>query len=256
MVDLNLLKILHQKESMSNKIRVLAIIPARGGSKGIKKKNLKKILGKPLIYYPIKSALKSGVCDDIFVSTDDKEIAKISKKYGADVPFLRKKKYSGDLVSTEKTLKNALIEYEKIKKQKYDICVFLTCTNIFRKFIFIKNAVDNLKKNKKIESSFVVKKLYRHFWHIKKNKFKKVLPWMKNYTSRQVAPKLYREETGVALASRAWLWRKGKRIGSKVKFIYNDFPFSEIDINNKYDLELATNAMKLLKKQKKIKEML
>ena len=56
-----------------------------------------------MIFYPIKSAIKSKVCDDIFVSTDDKKIAREAIKYGADVPFLRK--YSGDLVSTEETLK-------------------------------------------------------------------------------------------------------------------------------------------------------
>ena len=151
-----------------SKKKVLAIIPARGGSKGIKSKNLQKVLGKPLIYYPIKSAIKSAVCDDIFVSTDDIKIAKQAKKFGADVPFLRKKKFSGDLVSTEATLQNALEEYEKHKGVRYDICVFLTCTNIFRKHSFIRQAVQNLKLNSDIQSSFVVKKIYRHFWHIKK----------------------------------------------------------------------------------------
>ena len=151
-----------------SKIKVLAIIPARGGSKGLKGKNLRKILGKPLIYYPIKSAQKSKVCDDIFVSTDDIKIAREAKKLGADVPFLRKKKFAGDLVTTEKTLENALKEYEKFKGYKYDICVFLTCTNIFRKYSFIKTAVENLKLDPNLESSFVVKKIYKHFWHIKK----------------------------------------------------------------------------------------
>ena len=239
-----------------NKKKVLAIIPARGGSKGIKSKNLQKILGKPLIYYPIKSALKSKVCDDIFVSTDDIKIAKQAKQFGADVPFLRKKKFSGDLVSTEVTLKNALDEYEKYKGFKYDICVFLTCTNIFRKYSFITKAVKNLQLNPNLESSFTVKKIYRHFWHVKKKKFMKVLPWMKEYTSRQIAPKLFLEQTPVTLASRSFLWRKGKRIGKKVKLIFNDFPFSDVDINDRNDLKIANEAMKLLKKNKKIKEII
>jgi CMP-N,N'-diacetyllegionaminic acid synthase len=239
---------------MSKNLKVLAIIPARGGSKGLKKKNLRKILGRPLLYYPIKSAIKSGVCDDVFVSTDSYEIAKQAISFGAEVPFLRKKNYSGDLVTTEKTLQNALLEYEKYKNIKYDICVFLTCTNIFRKHSFITKAVTNLINNPKTQSSFVVKKIYKHFWHYSGDKLKKVLPWMKEYTSRQVAPKLFREDTGIALASRSYLWRKGKRIGSSVELIENDFPFSEIDIHDKDDLELASNAMKLLKKQKKISQ--
>ena len=88
--------------------KTLCIIPARGGSKGLKGKNIRKVGGMPLIFYPIKSAIRSGVCDDIFVSTDDKKIAKEAIKYGADVPFLRKKNFAGDLISTEETLKNAL----------------------------------------------------------------------------------------------------------------------------------------------------
>ena len=239
---------------MKIKKKTLCIIPARGGSKGLKGKNIQKVDGKPLIFYPIKSAIKSKVCDNIFVSTDDEKIAQEAIKFGAEVPFLRKKKFSGDLVSTEETLKNALEEFEAFKRTKYDICVFLTCTNIFRKYSFITEAVKNLKSSNFLESSFVVKKIYKHFWHVDKKKLKKVLPWMKEYTSRQIAPKLYREDTGIALASKANLWRKGKRIGKRVKLIYNDFPFSEVDIHDKYDLEIANNAMKLLRKNKKIKQ--
>ena len=74
------------------KKKVICIIPARGGSKGLKLKNLQKVNNKPLVYYPIKAAIKSGVCDKICVSTDSLKIANISKKYGAEVPILRKKK--------------------------------------------------------------------------------------------------------------------------------------------------------------------
>jgi len=93
--------------------KVICIIPARGGSKGLKLKNLQKINRKPLIYYTIKAAIKSGVCDKICVSTDSLEIAKVAKKYGAEVPVLRNKKFSKDLTSTEETLKNALLEFEE-----------------------------------------------------------------------------------------------------------------------------------------------
>ena len=131
---------------MNKKKRVLCIIPARGGSKGLKLKNLQKVCGKPLIYYPIIAAIKSKVCDEIFVSTDSKKIAKIAKGLGASVPFLRNKKFSKDLTTTEATLKNALIEYEKFSGTKFDYCVFLTCTNIFRNSEWIKRGVKILKK--------------------------------------------------------------------------------------------------------------
>ena len=132
------------------KQKVICIIPARGGSKSIKLKNLSLIGGKPLIYFPIISAIKSGVCDEIFVSTDNKKIAIEAKKYGAKVPFLREREYSGDFVTTEDTLKNALISYEKFVGHKFDICVFLTCTNIFRDHNDITLAVNKLRKKKKL----------------------------------------------------------------------------------------------------------
>ena len=229
------------------KIKTICIIPARGGSKGIKLKNLRLLDKKPLIYYPINAAKKSKVCDKILVSTDNLKIAEVARSYGADVPFLRKKKYSGDLVSTETTLKEALKQAEDFYSCKFDICIFLTCTNPFRKISWVKYAVEYLKKNRKCDSVFSVHHLYRHFWHVKNNKFKKVLPWMNSYTSRQIAPKLFREDTGITCATRSKFWRKGKRIGNKVHFIVNKDSFTGIDINNEMDLVIANSVMKYLK---------
>lgn len=140
------------------KKKVICIIPARGGSKGLKFKNLQKINNKPLIYYPIKAAIRSGVCDKVCVSTDSIEIAKVAKKYGAEVPVLRKKKFSKDLTTTEETLKNALIEFEEFYQTKFDICVFLASTNVFRKISWIKEAVNILKRitNMKVRFLYTV----------------------------------------------------------------------------------------------------
>jgi CMP-N,N'-diacetyllegionaminic acid synthase len=230
--------------------KTICIIPARGGSKGLKLKNLRKVGGKPLIYYPIKAALKSGVCDEVFVTTDSLEIKKIAEKYGAKVPFLRKSKFAGDRVTTEATLQNALLEFEKFYNIKFDICVFLTCTNIFRKIEWITYAVNYLKNNKSKDSVFSVHNLYKHFWHYKNGKPSQILPWMKNYTSRQIAPKLYREDTGLACATRSKFWRKGKRIGKKVHFIVNEDSITGIDIHSEMDLFLANKIVKYLKKKK------
>lgn len=237
------------------KKKVICIIPARGGSKGLKLKNLRKINGKPLIYYPIEAAIRSKVCDKIFVSTDSEKIARVAKKLGADVPFLRKKSFSGDLVTTESTLKNALLEYENFYDIKYDICVFLTATNIFRKISWIKKSVQILKKNNQYDSAFSVHKIYKHFWHYKNNKLEKVSKWMKNYTSRQIAAKLFREDTGLACATRSKFWRKEKRIGKKVYFIVNEDSLTGIDIHNIHDLKLAEMAMRYLKKNKLDRDM-
>tara|TARA_A100001011_G_C14165797_1_gene780242 strand:- start:47 stop:778 length:732 start_codon:yes stop_codon:yes gene_type:complete len=239
-----------------NKLKVICIIPARGGSKGIKLKNIQQVNKKPLIYYPISAAIKSQVCDKIFVSTDSPVIARYGKKYGAEVPFLRKKKYSGDYITTETTLKNALKSYEIYYKTKFDICVFLTCTNIFRNYKNIKIAVERLKKNKNIDTVLTATQLYRHFWHYKNGKLTKVLPWMKRYHSRQKAPILLREEAGITCVTRAKFWRKGFRIGNKVSIIKNNFPFSDIDIHTKDDIKIANSAIKIILKNKKFKNYL
>ena len=75
---------------------IIAVIPARGGSKRIPRKNIKNFLGKPIIAYSIKAALNSGLFDKVIVSTDDKEIAEVAKKYGAEVPYIRPSNISDD----------------------------------------------------------------------------------------------------------------------------------------------------------------
>ncbi len=230
---------------MKKNKKVICIICARGGSKGLKNKNLRKILNKPLIYYPIKAAKDSKVIDKIIVTTDSKKIASTAKKYGAEVPFIRPKKLSGDLATTEDTLKHALITYEDIARQKFEICVFLTATDIFRKNEWIKKAVLVLKKKKNLESVFCGHITHKNFWEKSNRSWKRLKPWMKIYKSRQIRRFIVREDTGLACASRAHLWRKGKRIGDKVEIILNNDSFTNIDIHDKNDLKLAEFAMKL-----------
>ena len=89
----------------------LAIIPARGGSKRIPRKNIKDFLGKPIIAYAIETALNCGLFSDVMVSTDDPEIAEIAKNYGAAVPFLRSKNNADDFASTVDVIKEVEREY-------------------------------------------------------------------------------------------------------------------------------------------------
>lgn len=86
----------------------IAIIPARGGSKRIPRKNIKEFCGKPVISYSIEAAIKSDLFDEIMVSTDDEEIAEIAKEYGAKVPWLRSKESSGDFSTLADVLKEEI----------------------------------------------------------------------------------------------------------------------------------------------------
>jgi pseudaminic acid cytidylyltransferase len=113
----------------------LAIIPARGGSKRIPKKNIKDFLGKPIIAYSILTAIDSGLFDEVMVSTDDEEIALIAKGYGAQVPFLRSSETSNDFSSTIDVLKEVESKYKVLLNKHFDnvCCIYPTAPLIEKK---------------------------------------------------------------------------------------------------------------------------
>ncbi|TCI91733.1 pseudaminic acid cytidylyltransferase [Tenacibaculum sp. M341] len=100
----------------------LAIIPARGGSKRIPKKNIKLFLGKPIIAYSIEAAINSGLFDEVMVSTDNSEIAEIAKLYGATVPFMRSDENSDDFATTIDVIEEVLSEYSNLDKEFNNTC--------------------------------------------------------------------------------------------------------------------------------------
>lgn len=111
--------------------KILAMIPARGGSKGLPRKNVKMLCGKPLVAWTIESALKSKYLDEVMVNTDDREIADISKKYGAGVPFLRPESLSGDAVSIYDVIMHTLDFFAK-KGSSFDYFTLLEPTSPLR----------------------------------------------------------------------------------------------------------------------------
>jgi len=129
----------------------IAIIPARGGSKRIPRKNIKYFCGKPIIAYSIEAALKSNLFDKVLVSTDDKEIAEISIKLGAKVPFLRSKESSDDFSSTFDVLQEVLVELKTFNEAYDYLCCIYPCAplisteNICLSYdILIKNKFDSV----------------------------------------------------------------------------------------------------------------
>jgi len=100
----------------------IAIIPARGGSKRIPKKNIKDFMGKPIIAYSIEAAIKSQLFDEVIVSTDDDEIASIAKSYGASVPFKRPEELSDDFTGTTPVVRHAVNWYTKNKTKPDNVC--------------------------------------------------------------------------------------------------------------------------------------
>lgn len=118
--------------------KTIAIIPARGGSKRIPKKNIKDFLGKPLIAYSIETAIESGLFDRIIVSTDDKAIVEIATEYGAEVPCLRPKDISGDFVGTDMVIEYVL-DALKQKGDTFDfVCtIYATAPLLQQKYLLL-----------------------------------------------------------------------------------------------------------------------
>lgn len=137
---------------MYKKKKILTIIQARGGSKGIPKKNIYPICGHPLIAYTIFAVKKSKYVDDLIVSTDNYEIAKKAKKYGAEVPFIRPKSLSGDFISSKESLRYAYKKICEVKKEKYDLVIEAPCVAPFRTSKDIDRAIEIFFNNKNTDT--------------------------------------------------------------------------------------------------------
>jgi pseudaminic acid cytidylyltransferase len=121
-------------------LKALCIITARGGSKRIPRKNIKEFCGKPIIAYSIEAALESNLFDEVMVSTDDDEIAEISRKYGAKVPFMRSPKNSDDFSTTADVLLEVLEQYKEVGIEPESFCCiyptapFVTAEKLIKSF--------------------------------------------------------------------------------------------------------------------------
>ncbi|WP_055447264.1 pseudaminic acid cytidylyltransferase [Lacinutrix mariniflava] len=161
----------------------LAIIPARGGSKRIHRKNIKLFLGKPIIAYSIEAALKSNLFDEVMVSTDDKEIAEIAIQYGAKVPFLRSENNANDFAVIADVVEEVLISYSKNNKTFNNVCCLLPTAP----FITASKIIDaHLKMlNEKFDSVFpVLEYSFPIQRSLKMNSNKVEMVWEENLNTR------------------------------------------------------------------------
>ncbi len=233
-----------------NKYKILAIIPARSGSKSIKNKNIKKINNIPLIGYSINTAKKSKLIDRIIVSTDSKKIKKIALKFKAEVPFLRPKKIAKDNSKDTEYLAHA-IEYLK-DKENYSpsMIAILRPTLPFRnpKIVdriikyFIKKNADSLK------SVTIAKETPFKMWEIS-NKFyiKPLFGWKKlklTNTPRQLLRKVYWQNGYLDITTPQTIKKYRNELGKKI--IFYKINFQTIDIDYKHDLISAKNKKRVL----------
>ncbi|MBP1754634.1 MAG: neuA2 [Firmicutes bacterium] len=171
----------------------IAIITARGGSKRIPRKNIKLFCEKPIIEYSIEAALKSGCFDEVMVSTDDAEIAEISRSCGANVPFMRSIKNSDDFSTTADVLSEVISEYETRGKHfDYMACIYPTAPFVTAEKL--KYAVEELKRTNALMLMPVVEFSYppQRGYIIKDDKIE--MKWKENLTKRsQDLEKIYHD---------------------------------------------------------------
>lgn len=225
--------------------KILAVVPARGGSKGIKLKNLKKIGNKSLIQITGEFCKKLSFLDLAVVSTDHYKIAKESKKYGLLVPFKRPKKISGDFVKDEQVLLHALKYLEKKNKDHYDIILSLPPTSPFR------NKNDIIKGIK-----LLIKKKFDSVWTVTKNdsknhpykqliirnsKLKYFDNKGKKIFCRQQLSNIYYRNGACYIISRRCLLKNSLLTNNSGAVISSGF---QISIDNKEDLKLASRYLK------------
>lgn len=235
-------------------MKTVAIIPARGGSKGLPDKNIRPLLGIPLIAYPVKAALDSGAIDRVFVTTDSEAIAEAARAAGAEVPFLRPADLAEDATTMEATLQQALAAFEAHTGERFDIAVFLTPTDVFRKPEWIAQAVDILKNRPEVESVFTAQSTFKNFWEpLPEGGYQRLRTYMQIYGQRQERFRngrvIFREDTGRCCASRASLLRAGRRIGDRVEIISTDETVNDLDIHTEFDFFLCEQAMKWMKER-------
>ena len=228
----------------------IAIIPARGGSKRIPKKNIKDFLGRPIIAYSIIAALKSKLFDEVMVSTDDMQIAGISKSLGAKVPFMRSKENSNDYAGTLDVILEVLDKYKE-NGNIFDYCCCIYPTAPFITPEKLKESFE-LFKVKDYDSLFsVVKYSYPIQRSYKFVNDKISMVWPENYSKRsQDLEPLYHD-------AGQFYWLK-EDIFIKKRQIYTDnsgaIVLSDLkvqDVDNEEDWKLAEMKFKLLKESEK-----
>ena len=231
------------------KITSICIIPARGGSKRIKNKNIKKFFGKPIIYYSIIAAKNSKCFDKVIVSTENKNIAKIAKKYGAEVPFLRPKKFASDKMPLRPVIKNSLENIiKKIGKPKY-VCYIAATTPLIRVSDIKKGFKKIKKKNVKITFSITEYDYpIQRGLKLNKNGSIKIINKKYRYSHSQELEKCYHD-------AGQFYWAKTNSILNNIPTLSNNslpiiIPnYRVVDIDNKNDWKKAEIAFKSFAKK-------
>lgn len=219
---------------------VLAIIPARGGSKGIPRKNVLQVAGKPLVVHSIEQARHSKLVSRVVVSTDDDEIAGVSEAAGAEV-VRRPADISGDKATSESALMHVLAELMESGKYRPDLVVFLQCTSPLRKEGDIDEAITSLQ-SQQADSLLSVSPSHRFLWAEKDGQATSLNYDFRHRPRRQDMAPQYVENGSIYVFRPEVLLQGGNRLGGKVALHVMDEDASW-DIDTPFDMRVAEMLM-------------
>jgi len=218
----------------------LGIIPARGGSKSIPRKNARLLAGKPLIAWTIECALRSKRLNQVIVSTDDEEIAGIGRKWGARVPFIRPFELAQDDTPTLPVIQHAVTWLESTEGYIPEIVILLQPTSPLRRTEHIDQAVELLLYAGADSVACVCLSEYSPYWmkRIEGNRMLAFLSDAPEYTRRQDLPPVYRLNGAVYVTRYEVLMRQKRILGEDTRAIVMDAE-SSIDIDSRLDFKIA-----------------
>jgi len=219
-------------------MKTIAIIPARGGSKGIPRKNIRLLAGKPLIAYSIEAALNTRELDRVVVSTEDNEIAMIAKKWGAEV-IIRPEELAKDDVPTLPVLQHVLRELENKENYVPEIIVLLYATSPLLKPNRVSEAIKMLQ-TKKYDSVVGVVEDRGHYWIKKNGNYARLYP--KELKNRQHTKPLFKENGALYACKREILMEKDELVGGRVGFLVMR-RYENVDIDDPIDFKIVECIM-------------
>lgn len=232
---------------MKNKLKILGVTLARGGSKSVPMKNIRPLCGIPLIAYTIAEAKLSKLLTRYLVSTDDKAIQDVARKYGAEVPFLRPSEFSTDQASSVSALQHAVEWVEKDEKTQYDYIVELMCTNPLKNCDDIDKATQKLI-DMQADSVIAVHKLEDHHpVRIKKIVDGKIkdfcLPEIPESRRQDLKPDAYVRSGSIYALSRKHLMNEGRRYGSEESYAHILPPERAVNVDTEIDFLIAEKML-------------
>jgi len=229
--------------------KILCTICARGGSKGVKNKNIRDLAGQPLISYTINQALKWDKAAHVIVSTDSKEIAEVARCFGGEVPFMRPGNLAEDKTPKLLAIRHALKESEKFYGERFDIVVDLDATAPLRRINDLDNCL-NLFLKRRADTLFSVVKAHRnpYFNMVEENKegfARLVKPMPKLAHRRQDAPRVWDMNASIYFYRRDFLlWDKSLTPFGGKAAIYVMDELSRYDIDSELDFKFVEFLIK------------